>query len=211
MHKRRLRNPGFTIISDDCWGAEVYRHLGIPYNTPFVGGFLHAPCYLQLLTDLRGYLEGPVEFRKESARYPEVNEQRARGEAPAYPIAVLGDEVEIHYNHYGEREARERFERRVTRIDYDNLFVKAASGHNLWTEELLEQFDATPYPRKLCLTDQDLPRVRCAARIRWYSTNGTSLFSICLAQFDVIGWLNGDVQPGRREAAGAAASSRRAA
>src|SRR5919112_1564982 len=194
LHRRRLRNDDFTVISDDCFGAEIYRHLGLPYNTPFVGGFMFAPCFLRILTDLRGYLEGPVEWLEES-RYEKVNEERAAGLAPAYPIAVLRDGAEIHYNHYEEREARERFERRVPRINYDNLFIKTAADRNLWTIEELERFDALPYSNKLCVSGRDLPTVDCAVKVRWYSTNGTSLFSITLAQFDLIGWLNGTVHP----------------
>lgn len=196
LHRRRLRNRDFTIVSDDCWGAEIYRHLDIPYNTPFVGGFLFAPCYLQLLTDLRGYLEGPVEFTTTS-RYESVNQERARGLAPSYPIAVLGNDVEIHYNHYDDDEAPAKFERRVQRMNYDDLFVKTAADRNGWTTPLLEQFDALPHPRKLCLSGRPLPTVGSAVPVRSYTSNGTSLFSISLAQFDLIGWLNGEVTPGR--------------
>lgn len=192
--RRRLTNHDFTIVSNDCWGAEVYRHLGVPYNTPFVGGFLFAPCYIRLLKDLRRYLTGPVEFTGVS-RYESVNQERARDEAPAYPIAVLGGDVEIHYNHYTEEEAREKYLRRVERMNWDNLFVKTCSGKELWTTELLEEFDALEYPRKLCLTHQEYPTVDSAVRIRWYSTNGTSLFSICLPQFDLVGWLNREAEP----------------
>ena len=191
LDRRRLRNGDFTIISNDCWGAEVYRHLGRPYNTPFVGGFLFAPCYLTLLKDLRGYLTGPVEFTKVS-RYESVNEDRSSGRAPAYPIAVLGGDVEIHYNHYSEEEAREKYERRAQRVNYDNLFVKTSTEKELWDTELLQEFDALPYARKVCLAGRDYPSVRCAKKIRWYTTNGTALFSICLPQFDLVGWLNGE-------------------
>ena len=41
---RRLTEP-FSIVSDDCWGGELYTLAGRPFLTPFVGLF-HRPGVL---------------------------------------------------------------------------------------------------------------------------------------------------------------------
>jgi len=187
--RRRLRNHDFTIISNDCWGAEVYQHLGLPYNTPFVGGFLFAPCFLRLLTDLRRYLTGPTEFTRAS-RYQQVNERKALRQAPDYPIAVLGGDVEIHYIHYTDAEARVRYERRVERINFQNIFLKASDGKDLWTASAVEQFDSLDYSHKLCFTEGAYPGLRSVQQLKRYSPDGAMQFYRGLPQFDVVGWLN---------------------
>jgi uncharacterized protein (DUF1919 family) len=155
-----------------------------------VGGFLFAPCFVRLLSDLRAYLEGPVEFTRES-RYEWVNRQLSAPGVPRYAIAVLGGEVEIHYNHYTEEEAAEKYARRVARVNYDNLFIKACSGKELWTPELVAEFDALDYPRKVCLTDEEFPGLTSTVKLKRYSTDGVLQFPLSRAQFDVVGWLNG--------------------
>ena len=34
---KRIKNHDFSIISDNCWGREMYQFLGLPCNTPTAG------------------------------------------------------------------------------------------------------------------------------------------------------------------------------
>jgi uncharacterized protein (DUF1919 family) len=207
LDRRRLRDREFTVVANDCWGAEVYRYLGVPYNTPFVGGFLFAPCFLTLLGDLRGYLESPLEFTRES-RYDFVNEHLAVSIAPRYAIGVLGGDVEVHFLHYhDEREALERFRRRVARVNYDRLFVKACSGKELWDRAHVERFDALDLDHKICLTHEPYPDLASAVPMRRYTTDGVLQFPRSRAQLDIVGWLNGDRDAVARARARTGASS----
>ena len=36
LFRVRTRQRDFTIISNHCWGADLYPMLGLPYLTPFV-------------------------------------------------------------------------------------------------------------------------------------------------------------------------------
>jgi len=53
--RSQLKNRNFTIVSNNCWGGEVYRGFGLPYQTPFVGLFLFPACYIKLLKNLKNY------------------------------------------------------------------------------------------------------------------------------------------------------------
>ncbi|CAH6999216.1 hypothetical protein VCHA37P199_130175 [Vibrio chagasii] len=37
------------IISNNCWGSEFYKNLGVEYPTPFVGVFLYPKDYVNLI------------------------------------------------------------------------------------------------------------------------------------------------------------------
>jgi uncharacterized protein (DUF1919 family) len=145
-----LSNKEFSIISDNCWGGFVYQYLNLDFKSPFIGLFVFSSDYIRLIKDLRSYLNYPLEFidPKESI-YREQMEKY--GTFNTYPIALLGD-VEIHFLHYdNETVAREKWERRVKRIDYNNLIVKFCD-RDLATNEHIDEFLKLDFERKICLT-----------------------------------------------------------
>src|SRR5437016_5316138 len=83
--KRRLRQfavrNSFSILSSNCWGAEVYRELRRPYLTPFVGLFLFPQCYLRFCAEPRLFLSPALDFAHSS---------RHLKTSPPSPLGVLG-------------------------------------------------------------------------------------------------------------------------
>jgi len=112
-----------------------------------------APCYLRMLGDLRAHLTYPPRLAEES-RYESI--RLTRGSAsPVYPIGILGDDVEIHFLHYATwEEALSKWTRRTERIRWDRLFVKFGD-QNESSAELVHQFLALPFERKVCLTNRE--------------------------------------------------------
>jgi len=142
----RIKDKNFTIISNDCWGGEVYKDLGLEYTTPFVGIRLFAPCYIKLLKNIKGYIESPLTWISVS-RYHSVNEER---EKRFFPIGLLKDDVEIHFFHEAsEAQAQEKWNRRVKRINWDNLFIKFAGDKDLCDEQLTALPPAMRYAHSL--------------------------------------------------------------
>jgi uncharacterized protein (DUF1919 family) len=196
-YRRQLRNREFSIISNDCWGAEVYQHLGLAYRTPFVGLFVAAPCFLRLLADLQRYLASPLEFREQSA-YADLERDRQRS-ALRYPLGMLGGDVELHFVHFStRREAREKWDRRVGRVDYDNLYLKLTADKDMCTPRHVEAFDSLPNSHKLCLTLRPYPHVDSAIRVPGYVSNGSTMYRVCLPHVNVLRWLNGGAAQRRR-------------
>lgn len=70
----RIKDKNFTIISNDCWGGEVYKDLGLEYTTPFVGIRLFAHCYIKFLKNIKEYIESPLT-RTNVSRYNSVNQE----------------------------------------------------------------------------------------------------------------------------------------
>lgn len=142
----------FSIISNNCWGGAIYRSLRRPYLSPFAGTFLMAPCYLRMLADLPAHLRNPLRPAADS-RYESIRLTRGRV-LPAYPIGILGDDVEVHFLHYATwAEAAEKWARRTARLRWDRLFVKF-SEQNESTLDGVNQFLALPFERKICLTNR---------------------------------------------------------
>lgn len=106
--RARLRRCSFAIISNNCWGYEIYKHLCRPYNTPFVGLYMYPECYLRLLT--HGFPEKLKTLRL-------VEGSRRFRDRPGYPLGVLADGEEVHFLH--ERvpaDALAKWHRRTERL-----------------------------------------------------------------------------------------------
>ena len=144
-----LKNKNFSIISDNCWGSFTYQYFNLPYNTPFVGLFLFSPDYIKLLKNIKWYLGTDIMFISPfESKYKD--ELIKNGTFGTYPIGILSD-VEIHFLHYeSELEAKNKWSRRVQKIDYDNLVVKFCD-RDLATKELILEFAALDFKRKVLL------------------------------------------------------------
>lgn len=188
LQQARLINRDFTLFSNDCWGAEVYKYFELPYNTPFVGLMMMAPCYLKLLQQPQHYLSQPLQFVQES-RYDTVKALLTDG-AETFPIATLAGDVEIQFLHYhSEEEAVAKWTRRVGRINWNNVVVKLDGGKDYATPELLQSFEQLPY-RKLLLLEAAKSVAPSAVVVPGYTTNGMLQFRRSLPVFDLAGWLN---------------------
>jgi len=185
--RRRLKNRNFTIISDNCWGGQVYQDLGLEYNTPFVGLFVFSPDYIRLVKDLKYYLSQPLTFTKVSI-YKDMDK-----ETREYPIGLIGD-IEIHFLHYkNEEEARKKWNKRLGRINWNNIFIKF-NDRDCCTEELLKEFDELDYDRKIIFTANKHDNLK---NYVWYKeyTNAEYVepeLKSYKSYFDVVSWLNQD-------------------
>ena len=62
INKIGLKNKCFTIISNNCWGGFVYQKFNLQYRTPFVGLFIFAPDYIELLENFDILIEKKLFF-----------------------------------------------------------------------------------------------------------------------------------------------------
>jgi len=45
-----------TIIANDFWGGQFYKHFDLPYSMPFVGLYLYAPYYIDFVSNFSFHL-----------------------------------------------------------------------------------------------------------------------------------------------------------
>ena len=184
--RRSLTNKRFTIISNDCWGAEVYKDLGLPYETPLIGTFVMGPCYMRLVTDAPRILTSKLEFVAHS-RYAEINERRA---TQWYPIGRLSDDVEIQFLHYRSQEdAQAKWARRLVRSHFDRLFFKLSADKDRFVDADLVQFDALPI-NKVAFSERSHPNLTSVITTPNYTPDGKAMYAISLERFDIVAWLN---------------------
>ena len=97
----------------------------MPYQSPFVGMFVFSPYYIKMLKNLKHYLSGDIllKFVKESKYIKDFDN--------AYPLV-------LHFLHYAdEEEATQKWERRLKRMHWDNLYFKF-NDNDACTYELMK-------------------------------------------------------------------------
>ena len=134
---RQLQHSKLSIVAMNCFGGLISHTLGLPFRSPFVNMFLSAEDYLKFLHCPRVYMEENVVFVKtEFDAFLKVD----------YPLAILGN-ISLRFNHYKTFEdALNKWNARKQKINWYNLFVTL----NTESKEILEQFDALPYGKKVC-------------------------------------------------------------
>lgn len=183
------KNQPFCLVSNDCFGGEVYRYARKPYNTPFIGLMIMAPCYLKLLTDLQGYLQTPLKFIMES-QYPAMNGFRQKYNH--YPLGLLKD-IEIHFLHYPtEKVAIETWNRRCGRMEYSHLRIKFSLGKDYATGQDLAVINALPYEYKLCIGPEAQKGYDFYAQVKGLDANAALAFLQALPIIDLTQWLKGN-------------------
>lgn len=182
-YRRRYNQSPFVIISNNCWGGDIYQALGLPYNTPFIGMFINAPCYIRLLQNPEKYLlNTPMTFIAKS-KYPHLMTK------PGYPIGVL-DDVEVHFLHYSsESEASEKWHRRIKRMDWDKTrwFVKFDDRDNC-IDELIREFHQLNYRNKISFTKRIFKEYRDNISLK--NPQDLILLYTTYDLFDFVNWLN---------------------
>ena len=150
--RKKIKDSNFTIISNNCWGGFIYQSYGLKYNTPTIGLFFMAEDYLRFISNIKKYIKMELEFIKpnESHSYEMIKYKSNFG---TYPIGRLGD-VEIHFLHYkSDKEAKEKWERRAKRINYEKILYKFSNQNNC-SDELIEKFSKMKLKNKICFTSK---------------------------------------------------------
>lgn len=134
-----LKRNDFTIISNNCWGGIVYEAYGLPKNTPTVGCYFFADDYLKFVSNLQYYLS--IEIKMISVSQSKHQDDILKlNDDLNIPIGLL-DDIEIVFLHYKTPElAKEKWLRRVKRVNYNNLIFKFSYQNNC-TDEHLDAFD----------------------------------------------------------------------
>lgn len=189
--RQHLVHTDFSIISNNCWGGAIYQRFGLKYTTPTVGLFIMDEDYIKFLENLQSYLTKELVFiqPKQSKYYSYLTAERHR--EITYPIAQLGD-IEIFFMHYqSEKEAKEKWQRRKSRINYNRLLVKM-SQRNSNSVEILQRFEQLPYKNKICFTALNFPGkdiIQCP-ELTTLNIQGGDETSYTLQKVDIYNLLN---------------------
>lgn len=178
----RLKNYEFSIICSNCAGGVISHRLGEKFRSPTVNLWLHQRDFLKMATNLKEYMSYELEFI--SSKYD-------------YPVARLKD-ITIYFNHsISPEEAAADWNRRKSRINYDNLFLLMYDREGLSLEELRKIEDIS-CRGKVVFSDKERPGLDYVVTMK---TTDHPMGAQCMdknwfgirsfeQQFDYVAWLN---------------------
>lgn len=144
--KQRLKNKNPSIISNNCVGGVMSHDLGQQFCSPTVNLYFKAEEYIRFLRNLKYYLSLDVV--------------QLESDLP-YPVGII-DDVRIFFMHYSSfEEAKRKWDERKKRVNFSNLYVIMTEKEEC-TEDLMKQFDALEYRKKILFTHLPHPELQCA-------------------------------------------------
>lgn len=155
LNNLRLKHKDITIISNNCWGGVFYRNNNLEYLSPTLGLFFMAEDYIKFIYNLKEYINANLQFiRIEDSKYYDYL-KKLNYKAP---IGKIKD-VEIMFLHYkDEIEAREKWNRRKERINWNKIIYKF-SDQNMCTYEHLKKFNDFKANNKICFTTRNYAEI----------------------------------------------------
>ena len=189
----KLKKDSVTIISQNCIGGVLYDLLGKRFDSPTINMYIYQSDFCKFCSDLHYYMTQDLEFY--------INEQDRH-----CPYAYLGEgdkRISIQFTHYkDETDAREAWERRKSRIHWDDLYIITNDGNGVTPEELV-LLDEVPCKRKIVFTSRERPEIKDsfvlnslkkektavlmqASRDRWTG------YRPWQKEFDCAAWFNGE-------------------
>ena len=156
--RSRLKNKAPTIISNNCVAGVMYHDLGLRFYSPTINLFFKADDFIRFAENLEHYLS--LEVKEISSDLP-------------YPVGMIGD-VTLYFMHYKTfDDAKEKWEERTKRVNYDNLFFVMTEKEEC-SLPAIESFAGLEYSNKVLFTHVPMPEIDCAYYIAGFE-NDTEL------------------------------------
>lgn len=181
-----LKNDNFSIICSNCIGGIIYSRLGKKFLSPTINLWINQKDFLKLIQNLKSYMDKELVF---------VDDEKYD-----YPVGLLGD-IKIYFNHSeNEDNAKADWEKRRTRINYDNLYIIMYDRDGITIDDihLLKDVDCKNI---IILTDKEYPNIDYAKTINpnlnaefGYQFLDIDKYEIRTfeKQWDFVDWLNSD-------------------
>lgn len=120
--KKQLTSEKFTVISQNCIGGVLYHDLGAEFLSPTINLYFKEPDFVRFVQNLEYYMNLELKMRWEEE----------------FPVGTMGD-ISVYFMHYKTcREAKEAWERRKKRINWDKILIIATDtagyGEGTWDE-----------------------------------------------------------------------------
>lgn len=118
----KLKNKNMTFLTPNCLGGILFHDLGVKFYSPTVNTMMTQCDFVKFVMRIDYYLSKKLVFFS----HPEYT----------CPCAWLGDLV-IHFSHYeSESEAENKWNERIKRVNYKNLFIFAEERDGLTKQDI---------------------------------------------------------------------------
>ncbi len=138
--RKRINNKDFSIICSTCIGGCIYNDLGMQFLSPTINMYINNLDFIKFACNPKYYCSQELEFIDTDA---------------GFPVAMC-DDIRLNFNHSKtESDAKRDWERRKTRINYDNIYLIFYYREG-YTLEQIRKIEKAPCKRVAVLTHKPL-------------------------------------------------------
>ena len=195
-HRRKgknLYNKHVTLICNNCVGGVIFHDLSLRFNSPTINLDIQPKEFINFVNNLRDYICCELEeIHDASVNFPVGRLSLPNGRGDVY----------VNFMHYSSfNRAKEKWEERKNRINWNNIFVLLEGPS--FNSELLDMCAKVEYP--LSVIGPEKTEIEAAYPFyhgfKWYnnwhpgkSVDYKHTFSLkrYLDDFDYISFLNGN-------------------
>ena len=135
---KKLKESRPTIFAMNCFGGVIYHRFGLPFYSPMINMFTGD-------RDMMNFLSDPIRYINSELRFYKNSEQNG-----GYPIFCIENNFFLYMNHYaklGADFAKEKWNERKARINWDNVIAFVNTNN----PKVLDEFEKLPFDKKFCL------------------------------------------------------------
>ena len=183
IRNRLIKDKNFTLIANTCMGVRTYQLTGCKFNSPFIAVIISPEDYLKICSNLKTYMAQELKF---------VNYEEWKFNDKYQTLCQLGDTKIKFIGKTDFDEVKEKWDKRVKRINYKNLFFMWENTHYPVPANIYNKFLEIPYGTKLII--QRETHIPCKHTV--LTTRDIHFFSNYFIEkwFDLTGFLNHEVE-----------------
>lgn len=143
-----------TIISNNCVGGLVSHMLGMEFKSPTVNLQILPEQFPKFCDHIEYYMNTELNeiFPKDFDNWTNIWMKKMYGTIPLMPFGII-DDIIICFQHYNSfEEAKQKWDERKKRIDYDNIGYIFHVKNKKYTEEAIN-FMYSHHPNSLILSE----------------------------------------------------------
>lgn len=155
--RKALKNKDVTFLCPNCIGGIMFHDLGLQFKSPTVNLMMIQKDFLKFVLDMDRYLKCEFKFFKHDEY--------------TCPCAKL-DDITVHFTHYkSEKEAVDKWNSRVLRMNKDNMFIFLTERDGL-TKSDIEKLRDLNVKGIAVFTANDYSDIEYTLQIQKYNSDG---------------------------------------
>jgi uncharacterized protein (DUF1919 family) len=149
----KLRKIGdLTIISNNCIAGFLYQKYGLKYCSPTIGLQFPQNDFVKFCSNFKHYLN--CELEESIDQKQDIFKEDLGGGKVDFPVGKI-DDIIIYFQHFKDfSEAKNKWEARKNRINYNKLFFVFVAYDNT-SADILKEFERLPIKNKIIITNKE--------------------------------------------------------
>lgn len=148
LRNKLLKNKEITFISNSCFAARLYQLHDLPFNTPTIATIIESEDYLKFCLNFREYINKELKFYCKQEWFIENY----------YHVTCMLDDIKIRFMHQENYDSiKENWDKRVKRINYDNLVFIWDYNHYPATYDILKKFSEMKNKKMIFFSEVSSP------------------------------------------------------